>query len=86
MTTPRAGTTAAAGVQRFEVRAWFGEYVVGRQQGPEPLALRFAAAMESQFPGLLVTVDPIPAGEQQASPIPTDARLWSTTICPGVRG
>lgn len=86
MSVPEPSGASAAVVKRFEVRAWFGEHIIGCQQGPEPLAQRFAEAMESRFPGLLVTIDEIQAGEQHASPIPADARLWSATICPGVPG
>jgi hypothetical protein len=49
-----------AKIERYRVRLWFGEYTIADYSGEPEMAARYADAMRRRFPGLRITMDPIP--------------------------
>jgi hypothetical protein len=45
---------------RHTVQAWLGDYLIVDWSAEQPLAERYAEAMRRLFPGLRVTIGPIP--------------------------
>jgi hypothetical protein len=55
--------------QRHTVQAWLGDYLIVDWSAEQPLAERYAEAMRRRFPGLRVTIGPIPPAA-----VPTEDR------------